>query len=126
MFESRLAAERSPTTRSRITNGKDLLANVDGRTAAARRFRDLCMSLADDLGGASGLSEAQRLLVRQAAGAIVRSEQLQSGMIRGEPVDDEKLTRAVNSATRILSHLGLKRRVVQPASRLDAMLDGAA
>jgi hypothetical protein len=109
MLESQLAAERSPTLRSRITNGKDLLANVDGRTADARRYRDLCMSLADDLGGASGLTEAQRALVRQAAAMIVQSERLQSAVLRGELVDVEQLTRLANAATRILSRLGIKR-----------------
>ncbi|MGA2493336.1 MAG: hypothetical protein ABSF67_10340 [Roseiarcus sp.] len=109
MFESQAAAERSPTTRSRITNGKDLLANVDGRTADARRYRDLAASLADDLGGAAGLTEAQRALVRQAAAMIVQSERLQSAVLRGELVDVEQLTRLANAATRILSRLGMKR-----------------
>jgi hypothetical protein len=75
------------TTRSRITNGKQLLADVDGRTADARRYRDLAASLADDLGGASTLTEAQRALVRQAAAMIVQSERLQSAILRGELVD---------------------------------------
>jgi hypothetical protein len=28
--------------RSRLTNGKDLLANIDGRSLIARRYRDIC------------------------------------------------------------------------------------
>ena len=119
-------AERPSTVRSRITNGSKQLANVDGRTAAARRYRDLAQSLADDLGGAASLTEAQRALVRQAAGMIVRSEQLQAAILRGEIVDNEQLTRLANAATRILTRLGLKKRAVQPPSRLDAMLNGAA
>ena len=109
MSESLAIAKRSPTVRSRITNGRDLLANVDGRTADARRYRDLAASLADDLGGASGLTEAQRALVRQAAAMIVQSERLQSAVLRGELVDVEQLTRLANAATRILSRLGIKR-----------------
>lgn len=104
------SAERSKTLRSRVTNGKDLLANVDGRTAAVRRYRDLCISLADDLGGATELTEAQSALVRQAAAMIVQSERLQSAVLRGELVDCEQLTRLANAATRILSRLGIKRR----------------
>jgi hypothetical protein len=126
MFGSQTTAERSPTVRSRITNGKDLLANVDGRSAAARRYRDLALSLADDLGGAASLTEAQSALVRQAAAIIVQSERLQSGVLRGELVDSEQLVRLCNAATRILSRLGIKKRAVQPPSRLDAMLNGAA
>jgi hypothetical protein len=119
------AAERSPTLRSRVTNGSQLLANVDGRTADARRYRDLCMSLADDLGGAPSLTEAQRALVRQAAAMIVQSERMQSDVLRGEIVDCEQLTRLANAATRILSRLGLRRTAVEPTSRLDEMLNGA-
>src|SRR5271156_2019745 len=84
MSNTQAITERSRTLRSRVTNGKDLLANVDGRTAAARRYRDLTISLADDLGGAGTLSEAQRALVRQAAAMIVQSETLQSAVLRGE------------------------------------------
>ena len=128
MFESQAAAGRSPTLRSRVTNGSQLLANVDGRTADARRYGDLAVSLADDLGGAASLTEAQRALVRQGAAMIVQSEKLQGAVLRGELVDVEQLTRLANAATRILTRLGIKRaaRVVQPPSRLDAMLNGAA
>ena len=119
------SADRSRTLRSRVTNGKELLANVDGRTAAARRYRDLTISLADDLGGASSLTETQTALVRQAAAMIVQSEKLQGEVLRGEVVDSEQLVRLANAATRILSRLGLKRTIVHPPSRLDAMLNGA-
>jgi hypothetical protein len=126
LLESQPIVARSQTLRSRITNGSQLLAGIDGRTAAARRYRDLTISLADDLGGASSLMEAQRALVRQAAAMIVQSEKLQGEVLRGEIVDCEQLTRLANAATRILSRLGLKRTVRHPPSRLDAMLNGAA
>lgn len=126
MLERPTIAKPMLTTRSRITNGKQLLANVDGRTADARRYRDLCTSLADDLGGAAGLTEAQRALVRQASAVIVQSERLQASILRGELADSEQLVRLCNSATRILTRLGLKRTVVQAPSRLDAMLNGVA
>jgi hypothetical protein len=118
LLESQTAADRSPTLRSRVTNGKELLANVDGRTAAARRYRDLCMSLADDLGGAASLTEAQRALVRQAAAMIVQSEKLQGEVLRGEIVDCEQLTRLANAATRILTRLGIKRERRDPTPSL--------
>jgi hypothetical protein len=126
LSNSHASTDRSPTLRSRVTNGKELLANVDGRTAAARRYRDLTISLADDLGGAATLTEAQRALVRQAAAMIVQSEKLQGEVLRGEIVDCEQLTRLANAATRILSRLGLKRTVAYPPSPLDAMPGGAA
>jgi hypothetical protein len=40
MLESRFIAERSPTLRSRVTNGKQLLAKFDGMSTAGLRTRD--------------------------------------------------------------------------------------
>ena len=56
---------RSPYNRSRVANGK-LLPATDGRSLAARRFRDLYEDT-DGLGGANHLSEGQRQLARRAA-----------------------------------------------------------
>jgi hypothetical protein len=107
-------AASSPTTRSRITNGKQLLANIDGRSAEARRYKDLCLAFADDCGGASALTEGQRALVRSAAALSIQSEKLQGAMIRGEAVSDEQMTRVANSLARTLQRLALKRA---PAKR---------
>ena len=66
MSDTHAIVERSRTLRSRVTNGKDLLANVDGRTAAARRYRDLRLSLTDDLGGAGTYpTQHRRTLLRR-------------------------------------------------------------
>lgn len=126
--DSQAIAERPRNLRSRVTNGTKLIAGLDGRSASARRYRDLSMSLADDLGGAATMTEAQRALVRQAAAMIVQSEKLQAAILRGDIVDSEQLTRLANAATRILSRLGIKRapRELGPPSRLDSMLNGAA
>ena len=123
LSDSRTSADRPRTLRSRITNGTELLANVDGRTAAARRYRDLTMSFADELGGVASLTEAQRALVRQAAAMIVQSENLQGQVLRREFVDTEQLTRLANAATRILSRLALKR---QRRAKTPSLADYAA
>jgi hypothetical protein len=109
LSDSLAIVTRQSRLRSRVTNGSKMIAGLDGRSAEARRYKDLCMSLADDLGGAAGLTEAQRALVRQAAGMIVQSEKLQSAVLRGELVSSEDLVRLSNSATRILTRLGIKR-----------------
>lgn len=108
------SSAKKPTARSRITNGKELLANIDGRSTEARRYRDLCFSFSDDCGGAASLTEAQRALVRSAAALSIQSEKLQGAMIRGEDVSDEQMTRVANSLARTLQRLGLKRA---PAKR---------
>jgi len=113
-------AERSPTVRSRITNGRRLLAGVDGRTAEARRYRDLVISFADDLGGADKLTEAEKALCRQAAASVVASERLQSEIVAGREVDTEQLVRLTNVSTRLLARLKAKAKPAKPVSPLAA------
>jgi hypothetical protein len=109
-----------------VTNGTRLLVGVDGRSAQARRYRDLCLCFPDDLGCAAELSEAQRSLIRQAAALLVQSEHLQAAVLRGETVDNEHLTRLSNAATRVLAQLGIKKgKPAEPQTRLDAMLGSA-
>jgi hypothetical protein len=100
-------AAASPAVRSKMTNGTVILPNIDGRSAGARRFRDLARSLADDLGGPESLSEAQLALVRQAASAIFQSEKIQAAAIRGEPVDFDQAFRASLNVSHALGALGL-------------------
>jgi hypothetical protein len=104
-----VSSAKKPTARSKITNGKQLLANIDGRSPEARRFRDLVASLGDDLGGEAGLTEAQRALVRQAAALVVQSETLVAASIRGEDVDIEQMTRVANALGRTLARLRLRK-----------------
>jgi hypothetical protein len=99
-------AGQRPTARSRITNGKRLHAKgVDQRTEAARRFRDLTMGFADQLGGLGRLNEAERSLVRSAASLTIMAEKLQAAAASGEAVDNEALTRVSNSQARVLATL---------------------
>jgi hypothetical protein len=74
-----------------------------------------CLSFADDLGGAAGLTETQRALVRQAAALTVQSEALQGAMIRGESIDDEQMTRVSNALSRTLGRLGRRKRAQERA-----------
>jgi hypothetical protein len=46
------SSERQAHGRSRITNGRDVLPNVDGRSIVARRFRDIVSAMVADQGGA--------------------------------------------------------------------------
>jgi hypothetical protein len=118
-------AERPSRQRSRVTNGSKLMASVDGRSAEARRFRDVAGALADDLGGEASLTAAQRTLVRQAAALTVQSEKLQSAMIRGEAIDDEQMTRVANSLSRTIHRLGIRKPAPREASLLARLAEGA-
>jgi hypothetical protein len=109
-------AQRTPSARSRVSNGAALLGGIDGRSAAARRLNDLIDDLARDLG--SDLTEVDLQQIRVTAGAILHSEQLLAAMVRGESVRSEEITRASNVASRLLA--GLKRRKpAKPSSTSD-------
>jgi hypothetical protein len=96
-----------PASRSKATN--NMFDGFDGRSAEARRFRDLMLAYADDAGGAAVLTEAQRALVKQAATLTLQSERLQSAMLAGGAVDVDQQTRVANSLARTLSRLGRNR-----------------
>lgn len=96
-------ADRQPAQRSAVSNGSQMLPGVKGTSAKARRYRDLVETLTDDLGG--DLSEAERLVVRNAATLQLHAEELTAAMVRGETVDPEAITRAANGATRALTTL---------------------
>ena len=100
---------RPLTVRSAATNDPLWLRGVDGRSAVARRYRDVAIALADDLGGQDTLDEASKVLVRQAAALTVQTETMHSKVVAGEVVDDEQLTRLSNALSRTLQRLGRKR-----------------
>lgn len=94
---------RTPASRSSVTNGSRVLVGVDGRSAGARRYRDLIDGLSQEIGGR--LSAAESLAVRNAASLQVLSESLTAAQARGEAVDADAITRAANGATRALTAL---------------------
>lgn len=108
--DSKAVAARPATTRAAVSNDPRGLRGVDGRSAEARRFRDLVMAFVDDLGGPARASEADKALARAAAGAVVASEKMQSAMINGEPVDLEQASRLQNSASRFLTAMRRRHR----------------
>jgi hypothetical protein len=117
-LDSSPVVARPLTVRSATTNDPLLLRGVDGRSMVARRYRDVAIALADDLGGQDKLSEPSKILVRQAAALTVQVEGLQSKIVSGEDVDVEQLTRLSNSLSRMLHRLGLKRPHAKPTSPL--------
>jgi hypothetical protein len=101
-----------------MSNGTRLLAGIDGRSSEARRYRDLAMAFADDLGGADKLGEADKALVRQCAATVTASERLQARIINGDAVDLEQATRLSNATSRLLKQLAVrtKARATQQAA----------
>lgn len=103
------------TTRSAVTNGSRLLSgDVDGRSASAKRFRDILAEIASDLGGADIMSEAQRQLARLAASMSVEAEGMTARSISGEvPLDVDAFGKLADRIGRTFQRLGI-RRVPKP------------
>ncbi|MEI4484058.1 MULTISPECIES: hypothetical protein [unclassified Phyllobacterium] len=99
--------------RSRVTNGKEILPGVDGRTHWAKRFRDLISIHIDDLGGVANCSEAEKSIIRRACTLTVELERLEVRFaLAGEASegDLDLYSRLSNTLRRLLDVTGLQRR----------------
>ena len=95
---------------TRQGNGCLLLEGVDGRSWGARRFRELVADLAEHLGGGA-ITAPQEAIVRRAAQLMVWSEEREAAFARGEDFDVTTYATVANSLRRLLTDLGLERKV---------------
>jgi hypothetical protein len=100
---------RHKKARSKITNHVDLLPDLDGRSSAARRFRDLVSAFLVDMGGIENCSEIKLGLVRQLAAVTVQAELLAAQMVNGVPVDIPTLCQLASTTVRLSTRLGIER-----------------
>ena len=108
--------------RSRITNGA--LIDGDGRSAWARRMRDLIALHLSDLGGEDAVSEAEKSIVRRVATLTVELERMESNFAEAGEASPEHLDlyqRVSNSMRRMLETVGLQRRA-KPVESLQEYL----
>jgi hypothetical protein len=103
------------------------LADVDGRTNAAKNARALVAALESDIG--VDLSAAERELAQRAGilGAVL--EDSETRWIAGEPFDLALYGSLVNVQRRVLETLGIKRQARDVSPSLEAytrQLDGVA
>jgi hypothetical protein len=111
-----------PTQRHHVANGSKLLPLTDGRSATARRFRDLIEGITADLGGTDHLSEGERQLIRRAALLSAEAERLGALWARGEAEFDVGAYGVLtNGLRRVFETIGLK-RVARDAMSLQADL----
>jgi hypothetical protein len=99
--------------RSRVSNGAAFGRDVDGRSARARRIKDLIAELTDAL-APSDRSLARLMLVRRCASVIVAAELIEADLARGEDADVDALCRLSGLAGRLLSKLGLADVIAGP------------
>ncbi|WP_354114348.1 hypothetical protein [Bradyrhizobium sp. RT3a] len=90
-----------------MTNGSALLADLDGRTAPVRRYRDLYQQFVQDIGGDP--SAAQDAIARRAAQLCVVLEQSEAKYLAGGGVNIAEYTTASNAMRRLLADLGIQR-----------------
>lgn len=112
----RLAPGQSVTRRTKVANGKSLLApegNANGWWA--RRFGEILALRFDDMGGGDLLSEGQISLAKRATTLEVELERMDANLSNGTDVDLDLYARITGTLARVLEKLGLER--VKPRSR---------
>jgi hypothetical protein len=93
-----LATKRRP----RRESGAEL-PRPDGRTLAAKRYRQLVDQFTAEIG--APLSAIEGALVGQAAALVVRSEIIQTVIIAGQATDTDEAVRLASESRRILNSL---------------------
>jgi hypothetical protein len=99
--------------RSAITNGSQLLAGCDGRSARMRRLKDLIGGHVADLGGRDLISEAEFCLVRRCALLTLELELMEAKFEANDGAKAAELDayqRSASALRRLLESLGLKSR----------------
>ena len=111
-----------PRCRSAKTNNSRTFVDGDGRGPWARRWRDLQALYADDLGGASSLSEFQSGLIATAATLRCELERLEGKLSLGEDINLDVFGRLAGHYRRIVETLGIERRKRDVTPTLDQYL----
>jgi hypothetical protein len=96
--------------RSRLSNGRDVLPDVDGRSVIARRYRDIMNAVVSDQGGAQHLSEAQLQLIRRFSAASMLAEQMEARLAQGEQINIQEYSVLVSTIMRVAQRIGIGRR----------------
>jgi hypothetical protein len=100
------ADSRSSRVRSALTNHREL-PNVDGRSASARRFRDIVTAIASDQGGLEYMAEARLQLIRRFAALAVHAEVVEARLANGEKIDMVERAQLSSTLVRIASRIGI-------------------
>ena len=121
------ATDGSLFNRSAITNGSTILPGIDGRSAPARRVRDVQNAILADLGGSERVTEAERLIVRRASFLELKLERIEREFLLNEEINIELLDsyqRAANTQRRAFETVGLERRAKDVTPDLQTYLHG--
>ena len=103
-----LSAAKSQA-RSRVTNHRDLLPNIDGRSLIARRYRDIVAAVIADQGGLDRMAEARLQLTRRFAACAVLAESMEARMANGEALDIGEYSQLASTMVRVAARIGISR-----------------
>jgi hypothetical protein len=99
----------SARQKSKITNGNALL-DCDGRSAAAKRYRDIAQAIVQDQQGAGDrCAEARLQLIRRFAGCSILAEALEAKLADGENINIAEYTALASALVRISARIGINR-----------------
>jgi hypothetical protein len=101
--------ERKSHARSRVTNGRDILPGVDGRSHTARRFFDIVAAISSDQGGGDRLSQARLQLIRRFAAAACMAEAMEADLANGKTIDVAQHSLLSSTLVRLASRIGINR-----------------
>jgi len=101
---------RKASARSRVSNGADILPDVDGRSAVARRYHDIAVQIIADMGGASQCAEARLQLIRRFAAAAVLAEQMEAQLANGHSINIADHALLSSTLVRLAQRIGIDRR----------------
>jgi hypothetical protein len=102
-----------------VSNGRDILPDVDGRSLIARRYRDVVGAILADQGGEDRCSESRKQLIRRFAAASVLAERMEAQLANGEEIDITEHAMLSSTLVRLASRIGIDRmpRDVTPTLR---------
>lgn len=116
-----MAIERpKPQAATRLGTQGTVLQGVDMRTHGGRRFKELCADLVHHLAGDP--TAPQLAIIRRAAALAVWCERQETSQASGGDFDVQAFTTAANTLRRLLSDLGLERRMRDATPTLDQYL----
>jgi hypothetical protein len=103
--------------RHRVSNGKEILPGVDGRSLMGRRYRDISAQIIHDQGGLDMCSESRLQLIRRFSAAAVIAEQLEAKLANGEAINIAEHALLCSTLTRLSARIGIDRRprIVTPS-----------
>jgi hypothetical protein len=87
-----------------------MLPGVDGRSAQARRFKDITAQIVADQAGLSECSETRLQLIRRFAASAVLAEGLEAELANGKEIDVAKHALLCSTLTRLAQRIGIDRR----------------